>query len=238
MQKRIFQPLARLPLLVRGFHFTAWGWLNSSMKRELKGQRFGRLIVIRRVKNNKFNHTRWECKCDCGELSIVETNNLVAGRTKSCSCLKWERVRKASITHGATIGQWTREYKSYQAAKARCKYNNRNYKGRGIKMCDRWLVSFENFLADMGKCPEGCSIDRIDNDKGYEPSNCRWSDQLTQSNNRRNCNYIEYKGERMTIPRWAARLKFKATTLRGRIYLLRWSVEKAFTTPYYAKQNA
>jgi hypothetical protein len=106
-------------------------------------------------------------------------------------------------THGKIF---SKEYKSWQLMKDRCFNQNNNryhrYGGRGIAVCDRWLNSFENFLADMGECPEGCSIDRIDNDKNYCPENCRWATQTEQQNNRSNNTLLTIYGKTMSLGEW------------------------------------
>lgn len=158
----------------------------------LIGQRFGRLVVVKRVANNKRGQARWLCKCDCGQSCERNSYNLRAGVTKSCGCLRKEM--------GATLGRSTRThghassrsltYNTWTKMKDRC--NNpkhtkwRLYGGRGITVCDRWMNSFEDFLADMGERPPGMSIDRYpDKDGNYEPGNCRWATLEQQNQNRR-----------------------------------------------------
>ena len=152
-----------------------------------KGERFGRLTLT--GENKTVNRRKkWEAQCECGSgLKYYEGKKLRNGNTKSCGCYS-RSVLKAStgVTHGKSGAP---EYKCWDAMRYRCCNENgkgyKNYGGRGITVCDRWLESFENFYADMGDRPEGTSIDRIDNDGNYEPGNCRWADASTQNKNRR-----------------------------------------------------
>jgi len=199
----------------------------------LIGQTFGRLTVIKRGNNNKYNRSTWLCQCNCGIIKIINSNSLIIGRTKSCGCLHKEGNR---LKHGHDIkGKVSTTYSAWVGMKGRClNVNNRAYKdygGRGITVCKRWL-KFENFLKDMGESPgKGYSLDRIENNKGYYPKNCRWATHKEQCRNRRNNHTINYSGRTRCLMDWAKELNIAYDLLRARIYKYMWPIEKAFTIP-------
>ncbi len=213
---------------------------NVSGTPNLVNQRFNRLTVLERSpEKTKIGKVQWICQCDCGTKILAYTGALRTGNTKSCGCLRVDVSRRNGLlktTHGMTR---TPEYKVWQNLKDRC-YNEEavqypNYGGRGIRVCERWLESFENFLADMGLRPgPGYSIDRENNDGHYEPGNCRWATSDIQANNRRVNKYYEFEGEQLTIPQIAKKLRIPPATLAAR---LRYgmSPDEAFTRKFHKK---
>jgi hypothetical protein len=155
---------------------------------DLTGQRFGRWTVLGNPERHHYGtevYLRWPSRCDCGTQRSVWGNALRTGRSTSCGCLHREKTTARVTTHGMS---GTRVYQCWQDLLRRCLNRDHrqydDYGGRGIAVCKRW-ETFENFYADMGDPPPGLSIDRINNDGNYEPSNCRWTTRAEQNRNRR-----------------------------------------------------
>lgn len=205
-------------------------------------QKFGRLNVQEFAGKDIRGRTYWKCLCDCGNIKRVQGSHLTSGRTQSCGCFKKEQSIKRRTTHGQSIrGSVTREYSTWMGMKNRC-YNIKDkyyrlYGGRGIKVCSRWLESFENFYEDIGNIPVGMTLDRKDNDGNYEPGNWRFATQRDQANNRGNNHWIEWSGERKTVAQWERQLGMNRDILRNRIDRFGWSIERAMTTPVRRKKS-
>lgn len=199
---------------------------------DLVGQRFGRLLVVARAENSKRGQTRFNCVCDCGEERNVATGNLRSGISRSCGCLTKETARARRTTHGLTK---TPEYRAWSAMRNRCTNPKAAYaawNGRGIKVCQRWEL-FENFLADVGLRPSRAhSIDRIDVDGDYEPSNVRWATRSQQANNMRKT--VKIHGEPMTDV--ALRVGLKPATLYARITRYGFGADEAVALPRMKNQ--
>ena len=159
---------------------------KGALLSDLTGLRFGRLCVVR-LSGRRNRSALWECVCDCGHTIVALGSNLRSGSTASCGCLKSEHNRRTWTTHGHSAAN-SPEYESWTAMRARVAAKNGqraiDYGMRGITVCERW-GSFEHFLADMGLRPPRTSLDRINNDGIYEPSNCRWATDSEQAANRR-----------------------------------------------------
>lgn len=191
---------------------------------DLTGNKYGRLIVIKRDGYDKYGKIKWLCKCECGRETSVLGNRLKIGNTTSCGC----KAIEASTKHGMA---GTNIYTIWIDIMRRC-YNPKvrqykNYGARGIKVCDQWH-NFENFYRDMGDRPENKSIDRINSDGDYCKENCRWVDNMTQQSNKRNNTYVEYNGERHTLAQWGRILGIDPKLIRSRIFRSKWPIEKAF----------
>ncbi len=187
---------------------------------DLTGKRFFRWTVIKRVQNDKNNNPQYLCKCDCGNEKIIRGYALKRGASKSCGCLIKDIARTQHTTHGKTN---TRLFSIWHGIKKRCFNNNnkdyKNYGGRGITICDEWKNDFKTFYewAMANGYADNLSIDRIDNNGNYEPSNCRWVTLKEQANNRNNTKKITYKNETKSITEWAKILGIKKTTLFYRL---------------------
>lgn len=170
--------------------------VNGSMRKrlDLTGQRFGKLKAVDDV-GSKSSRRIWLCQCDCGEITFVIGQHLKSGKTQSCGCLKVEQGRKNGLARKRHGMYKTATWNSWQAMLSRCQKKSdkefHNYGGRGVKVCDRWHPkkggSFENFLADMGKRPEGKTLDKDKLGDGmlYSPKTCCWLTPKEQAQHRR-----------------------------------------------------
>ena len=167
---------------------------ESAINEKWMGQRFGRLTVYGFEHSDQRHKWLWICRCDCGKQVVVLPYLVKNGHTLSCGCLQKEKLSQASKTHGQSS---SRLYRIYNGMKSRC-YNEKqasypNYGGRGITICDEWLHSFAVFQewALANGYSEDLSIDRIDNDVGYSPENCRWVTRTEQNENTRSNNLVK-----------------------------------------------
>lgn len=215
--------------------------------KDLKGKRFGRLTVLGRgdsyINPNGTSRVVWNCLCDCGNTTNVFASALTQGLTRSCGCYKSEVKRKQLTKHGElSNGNDSRLYLSWECMKSRC-YNPHNdfyyrYGGRGISVCDEWKDSFANFRewALGNGYKDGLTIDRVDVNGNYEPSNCRWATSKEQANNKCTSHFVTYKGKTKTITQWSESTGLSYATLLGRIKR-GWNVEKMLTTPNMSKMQ-
>lgn len=203
---------------------------------DLVGKKFGRLTVIKFDSKDKRGKLKWLCRCDCGKEKVVLGSRLKDGNTKSCGCLRIEKVKQRFTTHGYTKGKPTKTYDTWQHIIQRCTNPNdqqhKNYGGRGITVCEQWSGEngFIHFLEDMGEKPKGLSIDRIENDLGYFKENCRWATQKEQSRNQSSNHLITFNGKTQCITDWAEETGINKRTFYTRVRL-GWSIEKIFNTP-------
>lgn len=208
--------IVRRDRLVSGYTKSC-GCLRNECRnyKDITGYVFGKLVAISFERIN--NKTMWLCQCGCGNKVKIELSTLQRHKI-DCGCGFTERSTQFSFKHGLTN---TPEYYAYNGMKCRClDINNSNYGGRGITVCDRWLDSFENFYSDMGARPtKSHSLDRIDVNGNYEPSNCRWATAKEQANNRTNNKYIEYKGCKKTHAEWATFLGIPPQLIYHRVKL-------------------
>lgn len=192
----------------------------------IEGQKFTLLTAIAPV-DMQAHAVVWLCRCECGNETRVLISRLRNGNTRSCGCLARPK------THGMTQ---TAIYKIWVQINYRCTNQNcpeyPSYGGRGIFCCPQWRDSFESFYAHVNQLPhfgeKGYSLDRIDNDGGYEPSNVRWATWKNQGRNRRTNHLVTYHEETLTVTEWAERLNMKPRTLFSRLFTMKWDIERAF----------
>ena len=192
------------------------------------GKKFNKLTVLsfHHIKNKRDFYL---CKCDCGKETIVCKSDLKRGKVKSCGCLRLELVSKAVSKHKMSH---SRIYRTWTNMKARC-YEQKhlgypNYGGRGITVCNEWkndFMAFYNWAMANGY-NDNLSIDRIDNNDNYKPSNCRWVTKTEQKRNKRTIVFLTYKGITLCAAQWAKKLGIKVVTLRARLKR-GWPIDKA-----------
>lgn len=175
--------------------------MSKSYREDLTGQRFGRLTVIEFVPADG-KKSKWKCRCDCGNITIVRRGDLKKGKTTSCGCFRREMRIKENTIHNATN---TRIYRIWQGMKQRCFYSDsmyfKHYGGRGITVCNEWKNDFKAFYdwAMSNGYDDTLTIDRIDSNGNYCPENCRWVDMKTQCRNRRSNTMVKYEGEKVSL---------------------------------------
>ncbi len=206
-----------------------------------EGQIVGKLIYLGNERSviepsGKRKRTVADFKCRCGKKITTRVDTVVANRIVSCGCV----ITNFKHGHSSHIAVTT-EYRIWSGMKDRC--NNpeskyyKNYGGRGIKVCDRWNESFENFLADVGQRPINKSLDRYpDNDGNYEPSNFRWATTKEQSDTRRSTKVLTYKNETLPLRIWAEKYKLTTRILWERLYKEKWDIQRAFEQPITVRQ--
>ena len=203
-------------------------------KRKPIKERYGRLLVLH---EDPVVKCKWICQCDCGVIKSIASSSLRHGCSKSCGCYNLDVLNKRLTTHGQSR---TKTYQTWGRMLSRCRNKNipryKNYGGRGIKVCERWL-SFENFLSDMGINPEGMSLERIDNDGNYKPSNCKWATPSEQANNRRSNTYLIIMGISYTRAEASKQFNINYGTLKSRIRR-GWEPHDAVFTPIMENRNA
>lgn len=212
---------------------------------DLTGQRFGRLSVIG-ISDTNTRKTYWVCQCDCGNVKEVRSDSLLCGAITSCGCRKKEQDRKNLTANHSHKKSGTRIYKEWLAMRRRC--NNPNDKcyhrwgGRGIKVCDEWDNSFQNFYdwAIANGYSDNLTIDRIDNDGNYEPSNCRWVSNRDQCNNRSSNIKITIGCATKTLIQWCEIFKLDYRMVHARYHRNNVSSLDSLFAPskYRGKQNA
>jgi hypothetical protein len=197
----------------------------------LVGRTFGRLQVVSEADRIGRKYRFWQCRCACGETSVVRHDGLMRGDYMSCGCFRIERVRAASTTHGMSQSS---ERTIWKGMHRRCRNEAdpafEHYGGRGIRVCERWQ-SFEAFLEDMGRRPSKAhTLERNDNDGPYSEQNCRWATMKEQSANKRSNVLLTFNGQTKAVAVWAEELGFHRDALYARLRY-GWSHDRALSTP-------
>lgn len=196
--------------------------MNKKIKDET-GKRYGRLLVESLAGVHPTRRTaRWNCLCDCGAHSIVSGVSLRVGHSSSCGCFHKDVIGAINRTHNKSHQKWRTNpvYAVWHSMRQRCFNPNNpsyhNYGGRGISVCERW-DSYEVFELDMGPRPQNTSLDRIDNNDGYYPENCRWATRAEQNSNKRDSTSVQYRGKTYTLMQLSNLLEMQFNTLRYRV---------------------
>lgn len=198
---------------------------------DLTGGKYNRLTVLGRAENTG-RGVAWICQCDCGNITIVKTQKLKSGLTKSCGCYQRDMMKHRNYTHGKSK---ERIYRTWAGMIARCKTKSatgyEHYGGRGIKVYDEWndFVKFYEWAKNNGY-DDTMSIERKDVDGNYCPENCIFIPMSEQVNNQKRTHFIEYKNEKHNVVQWAEILSMSDKTLMSRIRA-GWSIDRAFNTP-------
>lgn len=188
-------------------------------RKDITGQRFGKLVAGKFVGADKKQRALWLCRCDCGNEKVIQYGALQSKGTISCGCYRLEAFKQRATKHGKTN---TRLFRIWDKMIERCeKPNSKHYKGygsRGISVCKEWheFITFYDWAMANGYSDK-LSIDRINNDGNYEPSNCRWATNIQQSNNKRNNHYYIINGEKLTAPQIARKYNLNVATIKTRL---------------------
>jgi hypothetical protein len=210
--------------------------------KDFLGKRFGKLVILKEVERSycgKIPARNVLCKCDCGNEIVTGFTSVRNGGSKSCGCSMAEFVSKSKIKHGLCIdknGHRASVYSTWSKMKSRCLNpklkDYKYYGGRGIKVCERWLFSIENFLEDMGDKPDkDYSIERVDVNGDYCPENCKWIHRKLQNRNTRTSKYIEYNNKQLLLSEWCKELNLNYSIMRHRVNDLKMDFEDAIKYP-------
>ena len=199
---------------------------------DLTGKRFNRLLVLNQGDRLRPKVPRWVCLCDCGKTIVTDGKSLRHGLSRSCGCLKNEKIKQRSTTHGMTNSS---EYKTWCGIKKRCYNKNEmcypSYGGRGITMSEEWKHSFDAFLRDVGPKPSANhSIERIDPNGNYQADNCKWIPLHEQARNKRNTILLTASKVTKTMVDWSKETGIPYATIQARI-LKGWTEHDAVTKP-------
>lgn len=224
-------------------------WSSGKRRKDIIGNKYGRLLVESFAYINTSGQSYWNCRCDCGNIKTIRSSHLKSGSVQSCGCLASElaskRAQKIFVGKGYNIkhgGTKTRLYRIWAGMKQRCNYkkaiNYNLYGARGVTVCDEWLNDFGIFRdwALSHGYDDSLTIDRISNDMGYFPENCKWSTRSEQQNNRRCAHIVVHNGIKKTITEWCEKTGVPRNTVYTRI-IHGWNPEIAIIKPPQRKER-
>ena len=229
-------------LLIKA-HTKGGVFIMSKTDLSIIGKQYGYWTVLK--KDDSYHspkHTKWICQCECGTVKSLFRSSLLNGRSRSCGCHANDNRKGINKTHGLSK---TRIYHEWLSMRNRCSPDNKvatQYYERGIRVCNEWendFMSFYNWSINNGY-DDSLTIDRIDNNGNYEPSNCRWVNRKEQAKNRRSTYFITYNGKTQCLKDWADEFNINRITLTYRLKR-GWDISEALTTPKlinpHARQN-
>lgn len=213
---------------------------SRTRSKDISGQRFGMLVAVNYEYTDNSRNRHWKCICDCGKITYPSAGSLLQGNTTSCGCKRIENANAANNARRTYAGEYinghTRLYNIWHGMCQRCHDPNStgyaNYGAKGIIVCKEWRENpliFQKWALENGYTDD-LSIDRIDFNGNYEPSNCRWVTREVQDNNKRTNVFLDYNGKHMTIAQWARELNISYSVIQHRIKA-GWTVEDALTKP-------
>ena len=210
--------------------------IEHQIQNNITGQKFNSLTAMKFEYNRQSPSRKtayWSFRCDCGKVIVRARGDVVKDSIKSCGCKRLEYLLKTKKHKGLSCFEerlYSIWYDIYRRCYVKTRRSYKDYGGRGIKICDEWLNSFESFVlwAKNNGYASDLTIDRIDNNGNYCPENCRWVDRIVQANNKTSNHYLTYKGKTQSMMNWSRELNINYSTLRNRINIYKWSIEDAF----------
>jgi hypothetical protein len=207
---------------------------------DIAERRFGRLVAREYMRRPHPHAYKWRCDCDCGNEAFVFVTHLLSGARISCRCVLYESATY-NVRHGEATGEKSRLYRIWRGVKARCLNPNHpafaRYGGRGVGVCAAWATDFVVFRDAVGEPPSAAhSLDRIDNDKGYEPGNVRWATRTEQNRNMRSNRRATARGRTLCVSEWAELSGTSGSRIVSRLNA-GWTAEDAIFTPVVAKDR-
>lgn len=219
--------------------------MKEKQHKDISGLTFNSLTVVEYRGIDKSRSSMWLCRCSCGNEIVTRASSLKNENTKSCGCLRKKMAMIASTTHGLSSGRKrkSRLYRAWTNMKSRCNNDKtpkfKNHGGRGISVCDQWkdYINFHLWATENGY-KDNLSLERIDNDKGYSPENCKWATCSEQNINKRTNRIVTVDGISRTVKEWSIVTGAKQPTLHARLNDYGWGDEKTIKTPVRSRRQS